>query len=64
VMTETDQCYCVILNAHDGAAFPTDSEATTCNFSKTSDSVDSDIRRLKTSKVCIALLMQLFFFSS
>lgn len=24
VLTETDHCYCVLLNAHDGAAFPTE----------------------------------------
>ncbi|PIA57033.1 hypothetical protein AQUCO_00600035v1 [Aquilegia coerulea] len=53
VMTETDQCYCVILNAHDGAAFPTDSEAPNCSSSKTSDLVDSDFRRLKTSKLTL-----------
>lgn len=54
VMTETDQCYCVILNAHDGAAFPTDKEAPKCGFSKTSDlTVDTDFERLKTSKLTL-----------
>lgn len=53
VMTETDQCYCVILNAHDGAAFPTDKEPN-CGSSKTSDlRVDTDFGKLKTSKLTL-----------
>ncbi|CAN1341291.1 Uncharacterized protein KIAA0930 homolog [Linum perenne] len=27
VLTERDHCYCVLLNAHDGAAFPTEDES-------------------------------------
>ncbi|OAY51039.1 uncharacterized protein KIAA0930 homolog isoform X2 [Manihot esculenta] len=27
VLTETDHCYCVLLNAHDGAAFPSEKES-------------------------------------
>ncbi|KAJ0086514.1 hypothetical protein Patl1_08788 [Pistacia atlantica] len=27
VLSDTDHCYCVLLNAHDGAAFPTEKES-------------------------------------
>ncbi|KAL5706680.1 hypothetical protein ACHQM5_024815 [Ranunculus cassubicifolius] len=54
VMTETDQCYCVLLNAHNGAAFPTDKEAAVCSSSQTPDlKVDTDVTSLKTSKLTL-----------
>ncbi|XP_010999903.1 PREDICTED: uncharacterized protein KIAA0930 homolog isoform X1 [Populus euphratica] len=41
VLTERDHCYCVLLNAHDGAAFPSDKElhdgSSSSNFSQKND---------------------------
>ncbi|KAG6747597.1 hypothetical protein POTOM_047485 [Populus tomentosa] len=41
VLTERDHCYCVLLNAHDGAAFPSDKElqdgSSSSNFCQKSD---------------------------
>ncbi|KAG7020616.1 hypothetical protein SDJN02_17302 [Cucurbita argyrosperma subsp. argyrosperma] len=31
VLTETDDCYCVLLNAHDGVAFPGKDYEENCN---------------------------------
>lgn len=36
VLTETDHCYCVLLNAHDGAAFPREKDADGCSSSDVS----------------------------
>ncbi|XP_017419738.1 uncharacterized protein LOC108329881 isoform X2 [Vigna angularis] len=33
VLTEKDHCYCVVLNAHDGAAFPSEKVSNDCNNS-------------------------------
>ncbi|CAJ1973489.1 unnamed protein product [Sphenostylis stenocarpa] len=40
VLTEKDHCYCVVLNAHDGAAFPSEKESNDCS---TSDSSSSEV---------------------
>ncbi|KAI5563707.1 hypothetical protein BDE02_14G008800 [Populus trichocarpa] len=41
VLTESDHCYCVLLNAHDGAAFPSDKElhdgSSSSNFCQKND---------------------------
>ncbi|KAG6748990.1 hypothetical protein POTOM_046030 [Populus tomentosa] len=41
VLTERDHCYCVLLNAHDGAAFPSDKElqdgSSSSNFCQKND---------------------------
>ncbi|KAI4316590.1 hypothetical protein L6164_024559 [Bauhinia variegata] len=51
VLTEKDHCYCVVLNAHDGAAFPPE------NDSRTSDnpplSVDPNSERKKDTKLTL-----------
>lgn len=40
VLSDSDHCYCVILNAHDGAAFPSEKESY--------DSSSSNIAPLRT----------------
>lgn len=54
VLTETDHCYCVLLNAHGGAAFPSEKEQHDCNSSNTSSlSTGSDSEKAKNTKVKI-----------
>lgn len=54
VLTETDHCYCVLLNAHGGAAFPSEKEQHDCNSSNTSSlSTGSDSEKTKNTKVRI-----------
>ncbi|KAJ7966498.1 putative CW7 protein [Quillaja saponaria] len=36
VLTEKDHCYCVVLNAHDGSAFPNEKEPQDCSSSDSS----------------------------
>ncbi|TKY74954.1 KIAA0930-like protein [Spatholobus suberectus] len=36
VLTENDHCYCVVLNAHDGAAFPSEKVSNDCSTSESS----------------------------
>ncbi|XP_068481861.1 uncharacterized protein [Phaseolus vulgaris] len=36
VLTEKDHCYCVVLNAHDGAAFPSEKVSSDCSTSNSS----------------------------
>ncbi|KAK7352501.1 hypothetical protein VNO80_17923 [Phaseolus coccineus] len=36
VLTQKDHCYCVVLNAHDGAAFPTEKVSNDCSTSNSS----------------------------
>ncbi|KAK7271424.1 hypothetical protein RJT34_27309 [Clitoria ternatea] len=36
VLTEKDHCYCVVLNAHDGAAFPCEKVSNDCSTSENS----------------------------
>jgi len=36
VLTEKDHCYCVVLNAHDGAAFPSEKVSNDCSTSNSS----------------------------
>uniref|UniRef100_A0A2P2KLQ3 Uncharacterized protein KIAA0930 homolog isoform X1 n=2 Tax=Rhizophora mucronata TaxID=61149 RepID=A0A2P2KLQ3_RHIMU len=51
VLTEADHCYCVLLNAHDGAAFPSEKETSdsssssnsTQNFDATSGKTNSKL---------------------
>lgn len=54
VLTDTDHCYCVLLNALDGAAFPSEKET---NDSSSSDKlplrVDTNSMKTKTSKVWV-----------
>ncbi|KAI3931933.1 hypothetical protein MKW98_012343 [Papaver atlanticum] len=54
VLTETDHCYCVLLNAHDGAAFPAEQVVHDCSSSKISSlRVDTESGRSKNSKVTL-----------
>lgn len=53
VLTETDHCYCVLLNAHDGAAFPTEKEEHEGNSSKISSKIDTVSGRPKLSKLTL-----------
>ncbi|KAF3447467.1 hypothetical protein FNV43_RR12653 [Rhamnella rubrinervis] len=46
VLTETDHCYCVLLNAHGGAAFPSENELTDCS---------SDTNKAKTQNTKLTL---------
>lgn len=53
MLTERDHCYCVLLNAHDGAAFPSDKElqdgSSSSNFCQKNDTSSG---KEKNSKVC------------
>ncbi|KAK9097131.1 hypothetical protein Sjap_022628 [Stephania japonica] len=62
VLTETDQCYCVLLNAHDGAAFPSENGSSTSS-STTSSHVtnDSDSGKPNSSKFAFMLSSQYLF---
>ncbi|KAJ4966772.1 hypothetical protein NE237_018621 [Protea cynaroides] len=54
VLTETDHCYCVLLNAHDGAAFPTEKPMQDCSSSDISSlKIDDDSGRTKNSKLTL-----------
>jgi hypothetical protein len=69
VLTETDHCYCVLLNAHGGAAFP--SENANCGASSASEKesqdsssgdnsslrVDTNFGKTKNTKVTILINM-------
>ncbi|XP_010548546.1 PREDICTED: uncharacterized protein KIAA0930 homolog isoform X2 [Tarenaya hassleriana] len=48
VLTEKDHCYCVLLNAHDGAAFPSEKGEDANNAN-----TDSDSSRMKNAKVTL-----------
>lgn len=57
MLTETDHCYCVLLNAHDGAAFPGKDNAENCNSSDVTElNMDSDSQSRKNSKVWVGSL--------
>lgn len=47
VLTERDHCYCVVLNAHDGAAFPSDKVSNDCS---TSDDSSPEVCTSSTTK--------------
>ncbi|OVA01172.1 Protein of unknown function DUF2045 [Macleaya cordata] len=54
VLTETDHCYSVLLNAHDGAAFPAEKPGHDCSSSKISTlRIDTDSGRTKNSKLTL-----------
>ncbi|RDY03135.1 hypothetical protein CR513_13320 [Mucuna pruriens] len=47
VLTEKDHCYCVVLNAHDGAAFPSEKVSNDCS---TSDSSSLEVHTSSAKK--------------
>lgn len=49
VLTEKDHCYCVLLNSHDGAAFPSADVKTDKDSS--GSNTNTDPRRVKDPKV-------------
>ncbi|XP_023536764.1 uncharacterized protein LOC111798043 isoform X2 [Cucurbita pepo subsp. pepo] len=52
VLTETDDCYCVLLNAHDGIAFPGKDYEENCNSSNVMAlGMDSDSLSTKNSQI-------------
>ncbi|KAJ9674173.1 hypothetical protein PVL29_023617 [Vitis rotundifolia] len=54
VLTETDHCYCVLLNAHDGAAFPSEKTSPDCSSSNTSSlRIDTDSEKSKNTKLTL-----------
>ncbi|KAF8377670.1 hypothetical protein HHK36_031054 [Tetracentron sinense] len=54
VLTEMDHCYCVLLNAHDGAAFPTEKAVHDSSSSMISSlRIDTDSERAKNSKLTL-----------
>lgn len=58
VLTETDHCYCVLLNAHDGAAFPSEKTSPECGSSNTSSlRVDTGFEKSKNTKVGFSPLL-------
>lgn len=69
VLTEIDHCYCVLLNAHGGAAFPSDDAqcgAASASEKESQDSsssdtsslrVDTNFGKTKNTKVTILINM-------
>lgn len=52
VLTDVDHCYCVLLNAHDGAAFPRERIQQDCSPAGTSRS-DTSSGKVPTSKITL-----------
>nr|KYP39475.1 Uncharacterized protein C22orf9 isogeny [Cajanus cajan] len=54
VLTEKDHCYCVVLNAHDGAAFPSEKVSNDCSTSGSSSlEVHSSSAKKKDTKLTL-----------
>lgn len=54
VLSDTDHCYCVILNAHDGAAFPNEKEARDSSSSNGSPmKTDMDSGKTRNAKLTL-----------
>ncbi|KAK9163630.1 hypothetical protein Syun_004532 [Stephania yunnanensis] len=54
VLTETDQCYCVLLNAHDGAGFPSENGSSTSSSTVSSHAAnDSNSGKPNSSKLTV-----------
>lgn len=55
VLTDTDHCYCVLLNAHAGAAFPSETLVSVCDPSASGSSPEAhdDSGKKKKTKVTI-----------
>lgn len=55
VLTETDHCYCVLLNAHGGAAFPSEKTSPDCSSSNTSSlKIETDFEKSDNTKVDVS----------
>ncbi|CAL9764144.1 unnamed protein product [Musa acuminata subsp. burmannicoides] len=52
VLSERNHCYCVLLNAHGGPAFPTDEDLPECNSSRPVN-VHKDVEEAKPSKLTL-----------
>ncbi|PHT50987.1 hypothetical protein CQW23_10734 [Capsicum baccatum] len=52
-LNDVDHCYCVLLNAHDGAAFPSERISSDCHRSDTSSSKSSTNSGKITSKITL-----------
>lgn len=52
VLSETDHCYCVLLNGHGGAAFPAEKDELDCNSSGPLR-LENDSERAKSSKLTL-----------
>ncbi|KAL3617866.1 hypothetical protein CASFOL_038187 [Castilleja foliolosa] len=53
VLTDTDHCYCVLLNAHDGAAFPSERKSEQASFDIPSSDNVTSARKMKNSKITL-----------
>ncbi|KZV54523.1 kinesin-related protein 11 [Dorcoceras hygrometricum] len=53
VLTDTDHCYCVLLNAHDGAAFPSENMEQSCDSGISSSETVANAGKKKNSKVTL-----------
>ncbi|XP_039069890.1 uncharacterized protein KIAA0930 homolog isoform X2 [Hibiscus syriacus] len=54
VLTDTDHCYCVLLNAHDGAAFPSETETNdSCSSNKLPLRVNANSMMMKNCKLTL-----------
>ncbi|XP_027355135.1 uncharacterized protein KIAA0930 homolog isoform X2 [Abrus precatorius] len=53
VLTEKDHCYCVVLNAHDGAAFPSEKVSNDCSTSSNSLEVNASYAKKKETKLTL-----------
>ncbi|GAV56633.1 DUF2045 domain-containing protein [Cephalotus follicularis] len=53
VLTDTDHCYCVLLNAHDGAAFPNEEEPHSSSSSSPSLRINTTSGAMKNTKLTL-----------
>ena len=53
VLTDPDHCYCVLLNAHDGAAFPIERKTEQANSEVSSPENVTSHGKTKNSKVVL-----------
>ncbi|KAG8494073.1 hypothetical protein CXB51_011584 [Gossypium anomalum] len=61
VLTDTDLCYCVLLNALDGAGFPSETDKNdSCSSNKLPLGVDTNSMRTKNCKVWVLSQLTLF----
>ncbi|CAN1341294.1 Uncharacterized protein KIAA0930 homolog [Linum perenne] len=60
VLTERDHCYCVLLNAHDGAAFPTEDESHDSSSSSSCQRSDTNSLTLFSGFVSYQMVRQAY----
>ncbi|XP_059631166.1 uncharacterized protein LOC132274036 isoform X3 [Cornus florida] len=53
VLTEPDHCYCVLLNAHDGAAFPSEKTRVCSSSDISSSKINTDSGKTNNTKITL-----------